>query len=149
MMDIIRKNLEKDTGLVEFLKALAHPVRIGILRKLIDTGKCPCGCNPCKCGHNCRGANCKCGCKCGELVELFPMSQSTVSQHIKELKKAGVIEMTSRKGDYILNYTKINESLNLLLALFRMDYTHSISCEDNIDLHLSQQENNGRTYKAN
>ena len=45
------------------------------------------------------------------------MSQSTVSQHIKELKSAGLIDMNGRKGEYTLNHSKLNEGLILLLDL--------------------------------
>ena len=31
-------------------------------------------------------------CMCGDIVEEIPLSQSTVSQHLKELKKAGIIK---------------------------------------------------------
>lgn len=116
--------LESDIQLSKFFKALSHPVRISILRNLIDKSRCPCGCNPCKCGESCEGKNCQCGCRCGELVDLFPMSQSTVSQHIKELKNAGLIDISGRKGDYILDYTKINEGVELFLSL--LEHQNSI-----------------------
>ena len=50
-------------------KALSHPVRIMILQILAKKNTCI----------------------CGELVELLPLAQSTVSQHLKELKRAGFI----------------------------------------------------------
>lgn len=53
-------------------KALGHPARIAILQFLIKTKACV----------------------CGEIVDELPLSQSTVSQHLNELKKAGLI-----KGD--------------------------------------------------
>ena len=53
-------------------KALGHPARIAILQFLIQ----------------------KKSCICGDIVEELPLSQSTVSQHLNELKKAGLI-----KGD--------------------------------------------------
>ena len=55
-----------------FTKALGHPARIAILQFLIKTKSCV----------------------CGDIVEELPLSQSTVSQHLSELKKAGLI-----KGD--------------------------------------------------
>ena len=45
------------------------------------------------------------------------MAQSTVSQHIKELMTAGLIETSSRKGDYTLNYHRLSEGLIALLGL--------------------------------
>lgn len=53
-------------------KALGHPARIAILQFLIKTKSCV----------------------CGDIVDVLPLSQSTVSQHLSELKKAGLI-----KGD--------------------------------------------------
>jgi DNA-binding transcriptional ArsR family regulator len=53
-------------------KALGHPARIAILQFLIKTKACV----------------------CGDIVDQLPLSQSTVSQHLGELKKAGLI-----KGD--------------------------------------------------
>ena len=51
-------------------KALAHPARIAILQFLATQNAC----------------------MCGDIVEELPLSQSTVSQHLKELKKAGLIK---------------------------------------------------------
>ena len=55
-----------------FTKALGHPARIGILQFLVKSKACV----------------------CGDIVDELPLSQSTVSQHLKELKNAGLI-----KGD--------------------------------------------------
>jgi DNA-binding transcriptional ArsR family regulator len=62
----------KQNKLAKYAKALAHPARIAIL-KLLAT---------------------KQTCVCGDIVDDLPLSQSTVSQHLKELKDAGLI-----KGD--------------------------------------------------
>ena len=62
----------KDNLIANYAKALAHPARIAILRFLIQ----------------------KQACVCGDIVDELPLSQSTVSQHLKELKQAGLI-----KGD--------------------------------------------------
>ncbi|MBL7871272.1 MAG: winged helix-turn-helix transcriptional regulator [Cyclobacteriaceae bacterium] len=51
-------------------KALGHPARIAILQYLAE----------------------KKSCVCGEIVDELPLSQSTVSQHLKELKKVGLIK---------------------------------------------------------
>ena len=61
---------QKEQELAEFAKALAHPARIAILKTLAQ--------------HN--------ECICGEIVEILPLAQSTVSQHLKELKNAGLIK---------------------------------------------------------
>lgn len=62
----------KDNRIAKYAKALSHPARIAILRLLIQ----------------------KQACICGDIVDELPLSQSTVSQHLKELKHAGLI-----KGD--------------------------------------------------
>lgn len=54
------------------LKALAHPARLRILRILAERGTCV----------------------CGALVEVMPLAQATVSQHLKVLKEAGLVRGT-------------------------------------------------------
>ena len=58
-----------DELLAERLKALGHPARLQILRVLAARGTCV----------------------CGEVVRVMPLSQATVSQHLKVLKDAGLI----------------------------------------------------------
>lgn len=60
----------RDIRLAEMLKALAHPARIQIVRTLAKRGTC----------------------LCGEIVEVLPLAQATVSQHLKALKDAGIID---------------------------------------------------------
>ena len=62
----------KNNRISQYAKALSHPARIAILNFLIK----------------------KNACFCGEIVDELPLSQSTVSQHLKALKEAGFI-----KGD--------------------------------------------------
>lgn len=119
---------ENDIELARILKALANPVRLSMIRTLV--GKCEC-CNNarlCTCGDHCEGRGCKCGCRCGEFVDLFPMSQSTVSQHIKELKISGLINSNSRKGNYTLNHSKLREGLISLLDL--LGYNNNLIMEN-------------------
>ena len=60
----------RDNKVADFAKALSHPARVAILRLLIS----------------------KQSCVCGDIVDELPLSQSTVSQHLKELKTAGIIK---------------------------------------------------------
>jgi predicted transcriptional regulator len=53
-----------------YAKALAHPARVAILNVLIR----------------------KSACMCGDIVDELPLAQSTVSQHLRELKVAGLIQ---------------------------------------------------------
>ncbi len=58
-----------DDELARLAKALGHPARIKILRLLVRRNACV----------------------CGDIVDELPLAQSTVSQHLKVLKDAGVI----------------------------------------------------------
>jgi DNA-binding transcriptional ArsR family regulator len=62
----------KQNGLAKVLKALGHPARIAILQHLIETNACI----------------------CGDLVDELGLAQATISQHLKELKSAGLIKGT-------------------------------------------------------
>lgn len=77
----VSANSQKELAL--FAKALAHPTRLEILR-LLSTQSC---------------------CFTGDLVEMLPIAQSTVSQHLKELKNAGLIqgEISPPKIKYCIN----------------------------------------------
>ncbi len=58
-----------DETLALMCKALSHPARVKILQYLRQVDRCI----------------------CGELVQILPLAQSTVSQHLKCLKQAGLI----------------------------------------------------------
>jgi len=62
--------IESDQELAKLCKALGHEARIMILRVLIERDSCV----------------------CGEIVDELPISQSTVSQHLKVLKECGLIQ---------------------------------------------------------
>ncbi len=70
--------------LADFAKALSHPARIEILKILAKENTCI----------------------CGEIVAVMPLSQSTVSQHLKELKKAGLVtgEIDGVKSCYCIHW---------------------------------------------
>jgi DNA-binding transcriptional ArsR family regulator len=63
---------EKQNRMASMLKALAHPARIAIIEYLVKSKSCI----------------------CGELVEQLGLAQATISQHLKELKTAGIIKGT-------------------------------------------------------
>jgi len=80
------ENIEYKEGteiLARFAKALGHPTRVAILKHL-ENQSC---------------------CFTGDLVEIFPLAQSTISQHLKELKNAGLIqgELNPPKIKYCIN----------------------------------------------
>ena len=74
---------QEEVYLANLAKALSHPVRVKILKILNEKNVC----------------------MCGEIVELLPLAQSTVSQHLKELKNAGLIqgELKPPKIKYCIN----------------------------------------------
>lgn len=63
---------EEQNKLAIVLKALAHPARIAILQEIINSNSCI----------------------CGDLVSELGLAQATISQHLKELKNAGLIQGT-------------------------------------------------------
>ncbi len=90
---------ENETLLADLAKALSHPARIKILQILTDMNLC----------------------MCGDIVEQLPLSQSTVSQHLKELKRVGLVkgEIDGPKVCYCLNQKmieKAKKAFNSLLS---------------------------------
>ena len=63
---------EKQNRLAQMMKALAHPARIAIIQQLIKANACI----------------------CGDLVDELGLAQATISQHLKELRNAGLIKGT-------------------------------------------------------
>ena len=87
-----------DNWLADIAKALSHPARIRILKILTEMNVC----------------------MCGDIVELLPLSQSTVSQHLKELKRVGLIkgEIESPKVCYCVNNQTLQKAKKELDKLF-------------------------------
>ena len=75
--------LEDNIKLARIFKALAHPARISIMSLLAHRDIC----------------------NCNDIVKELPLAQSTVSQHLKELKEAGLIEgnITPPSVKYCIN----------------------------------------------
>lgn len=88
----------KDNRIAKYAKALSHPARVAILRLLIQ----------------------KQACVCGDIVDELPLSQSTVSQHLKELKLAGLIkgDIEGAKVCYCIDEKEWNVAKNYLNELF-------------------------------
>lgn len=81
------------------LKALAHPARLAILQTLSDRGTCV----------------------CGEVVDILPLAQATVSQHLRALRNAGLIrgEVDGPRTCYCLDPSAINELVDVLEKYLR------------------------------
>ncbi len=79
-------------------KALGHPARIAILEHLISKNSCA----------------------CGDIVEELPLAQSTISQHLKAMKDAGIIkgEINGSNKCYCINMEACNELRTQLVGLF-------------------------------
>jgi hypothetical protein len=61
---------EQQNRMANIAKALGHPARIAIIEYLLKVNECI----------------------CGDIVNELPLAQPTVSQHLKELKNAGIIK---------------------------------------------------------
>lgn len=86
-----------DEELAKLAWAIAHPARVRLLRILI--------------AHN--------ACVCGELVDHMELAQSTVSQHLKILKDAGLVqgEVDGPKVCYCVNKSSLSRLKKLVAAL--------------------------------
>lgn len=99
---------EEELSVSMYAKALSHPARVAILSLLLK----------------------KQACVCGDIVGELPISQSTVSQHLKALKEAGLI-----KGDiegvsvcYCINEEAWQKAKVVLGDLFEKFITSSSNC---------------------
>ncbi len=83
--------------LAQLAWAIAHPARVQLLRILLA----------------------KTACVCGELVDAMPLSQSTVSQHLKIMKEAGLIqgEIDGPKVCYCVNQDGLARLKELVAGL--------------------------------
>ncbi|KPJ78721.1 MAG: hypothetical protein AMJ54_01975 [Deltaproteobacteria bacterium SG8_13] len=91
------RQADADSELAFACKALGHPVRIRILQFLKRADRCI----------------------CGEIVETLPLAQSTVSQHLKILKQAGLIvgEIEGPRTCYCLDKKKLARLKKLVAGL--------------------------------
>ncbi|CAG7589337.1 Transcriptional repressor PagR [Peptoniphilus tyrrelliae] len=85
-------NLEKTA---EVLKVMAHPIRLKIIKNLIDNGPC----------------------NVGSLQEVFNIPQPTVSSHLGKLKRAGVLN-SDRNGTEIFYKVDNKFILSLTESIF-------------------------------
>ena len=85
--------------IAQFAKALAHPARIAIIELLHTNGDC----------------------FCGSIVEELPIAQASVSQHLKELKEAGLIDAVEipPKVKYCINKENWEIAKNFFCHFFQ------------------------------
>jgi predicted transcriptional regulator len=98
---------EQQNTLAVQLKAIAHPARIAILQHIIKANACI----------------------CGDLVDELGLAQATISQHLKELKNAGLIQGTIEGVSvcYCINQ-KAWKALQLELNVLFSSYKDKDNC---------------------
>lgn len=99
---------EVQERLAGIAKALGHPARIGILQEL---GK-------------------QQNCKCGQLAETVGLAQSTMSQHLKELKNAGIIKgsIDDSRACYSLSSETLKELIGFLNQIMNTETPQLVNC---------------------
>jgi DNA-binding transcriptional ArsR family regulator len=87
-----------EIDLARYSKALSHPARVAILQLLQERKTCI----------------------CGDIVEDLPIAQSTVSQHLKELKQSGLIkgEIDGTSVCYCIDESEWKKAKQLLRSFF-------------------------------
>ena len=87
----------RDEQLAELARALSHPARVAIVRYLATHGTCV----------------------CGEIVNVLPLAQATVSQHLKVLKEAGLVqgEVDGPRTCYCVNPETVKQFQSLVASL--------------------------------
>jgi Predicted transcriptional regulators len=100
---------ENQVKLARFAKALCHPARLRILEMLA--------------GQNC--------CYSGNMATELPIALSTLSQHLKELKSAGLIqgEINPPKIKYCINRENWELARQLMNSFFETEIKTSKTCE--------------------
>ncbi len=99
---------KKENELADFANAISHPARVAILKQIADRETCI----------------------CGEIVEVLPLAQSTVSQHLKELLKAELIngEVDGTKSCYCINWKTFEKFEKTFNEFFKKANSHNPKC---------------------
>jgi predicted transcriptional regulator len=97
---------DEQNKLATVLKAIAHPARIAILQEIIKANSCI----------------------CGDLVNDLGLAQATISQHLKELKMAGLIQGTIEGVSvcYCINpenWKQLEQALGAFLSSYKGNST--------------------------
>ncbi len=95
--------------LARFAKTISHPARLAILKYLAESKTCI----------------------SGDISDFLPLSRTTVSQHLKELRDIGLIhgEIDGLKINYCLCSTEINRSLEMFNNFFEPIKSTEIICK--------------------
>ena len=99
---------EDQNELSILFKALGHPARIAIIQYILSSKSCI----------------------CGDLVDVLPLSQATVSQHLKELKSANIIQGSIEGNSicYCLNPTTLEKFKAIIGDFIEGNNCSSIEC---------------------
>ena len=99
---------KKENELADFANAISHPARVAILKQISDRESCI----------------------CGEIVEVLPLAQSTVSQHLKELLKADLIKGTveGTTSCYCINYKTFEKFEKIFNEFFTKANSNNPKC---------------------
>jgi ArsR family transcriptional regulator, arsenate/arsenite/antimonite-responsive transcriptional repressor len=98
LMTAIQVFTDEQKKAARYAKAMGHPVRMYVL-ELLSKQSC---------------------CYSGDLTDVLPIAKSTLSQHLKELKEAGLIqgEIEAPKIKYCLNRNNWEEAKQLVKKIF-------------------------------
>ena len=101
---------EESNTLAEMAKALSHPARIEILKFLLQAESCV----------------------CGDIVSALPLSQSTVSQHLKALKDSGIVKgsISGPNVCYCID-PLVWSSFSVILSAFFNQNPLDLNCDPN------------------
>ena len=90
---------EEQNEVAKLMKALSHPARIGIVEYLLSVDTCI----------------------CNDIVDEIKLAQPTVSQHLKELKNAGIIqgEIDGKAICYCINPDTLKKMEHFISEIFR------------------------------
>jgi len=99
---------KKENALADFANAISHPARVAILKQIAARPSCI----------------------CGEIVDVMPLAQSTVSQHLKELLKAGLIkgEVDGQKSCYCIDWKTFERFEKTFSEFFQTARASDPSC---------------------
>jgi DNA-binding transcriptional ArsR family regulator len=99
---------KKENELSDFSNAISHPARVAILKAIAKRRSCI----------------------CGEIVEVLPLAQSTVSQHLKELLKAGLITGTvdGVRSCYCINWKTFQRFEDTFNEFFSKTNSNNPTC---------------------
>ena len=99
---------ERQNKLATLAKVIGHPARVAILEYLLKNQSCI----------------------CNDLVNELPLSQSTITQHLKELKQIGLIkgEIDGPKINYCINEESWQEAKSIMTAFFSQSAARNNCC---------------------